>query len=80
MKTSSLRSEMNTSNNSPLVEISRMKRVTPNLKKKFDEKVFFLSALDKRQINDFRKDLYNQVRKIHVTRFPYNAFLYPDLT
>ena len=51
-----------------------------NLKKKFDEKIFFLSALDKRQINDFRKDLYNQVRKIHVTRFPYNAFLYPDLT
>ena len=51
-----------------------------NLKRKFDEKVFFLSALDKIQINDFRKDLYNQVRKIHVTRFPYNAFLYPDLT
>ena len=51
-----------------------------NLKRKFVEKVFFLSALDKRQINDFRKDLYNQVRKIHVTRFPYNAFLYPDLT
>ena len=51
-----------------------------NLKKKFDEKIFFLSALDKKQINDFRKDLYNQVRKIHVTRFPYNAFLYPDLT
>ena len=51
-----------------------------NLKRKFDEKVFFLSALDKKQINDFRKDLYNQVRKIHVTRVPYNAFLYPDLT
>ena len=51
-----------------------------NLKRRFDEKVFFLSALDKKQINDFRKDLYNQVRKIHVTRFPYNAFLYPDLT
>lgn len=51
-----------------------------NLKRRFDKKVFFLSALDKKQINDFRKDLYNQVRKIHVTRFPYNAFLYPDLT
>ena len=51
-----------------------------NLKRRFDEKVFFISALDKKQINDFRKDLYNQVRKIHVTRFPYNAFLYPDLT
>ena len=51
-----------------------------NLKRRFDKKVFFLSALDKKQITDFRKDLYNQVRKIHVTRFPYNAFLYPDLT
>ncbi len=51
-----------------------------NLRRKFNEKVFFISALDKNQINDFRKDLYNQVRKIHVTRFPYNAFLYPDLT
>tara|TARA_X000000368_G_scaffold346266_1_gene285562 strand:+ start:446 stop:1645 length:1200 start_codon:yes stop_codon:yes gene_type:complete len=51
-----------------------------NLKNQFDEKTFFISALSKKEINDFRKDLYRQVRKIHVTRFPYNAFLYPDLT
>ena len=50
-----------------------------NLKKQFDEKTFFISALNKEEINNFRKDLYSQVRKIHVTRFPYNAFLYPDL-
>jgi GTP-binding protein HflX len=50
-----------------------------NLKKQFDEKTFFISALNKEEINNFRKDLYGQVRKIHVTRFPYNAFLYPDL-
>jgi len=23
--------------------------------------------------------LYNEVRKIHIKRFPYNNFLYPDL-
>ena len=50
-----------------------------NLQKQFDEKTFFISALNKEEINNFRKDLYGQVRKIHVTRFPYNAFLYPDL-
>ena len=50
-----------------------------NLKKQFDEKTFFISALNKEEINNFRKDLYSQVRKIHVTRFPYNSFLYPDL-
>jgi GTP-binding protein HflX len=50
-----------------------------NLIKQFDEKTFFISALNKEEINNFRKDLYGQVRKIHVTRFPYNAFLYPDL-
>jgi GTP-binding protein HflX len=51
-----------------------------NLRKHFEEKTFFISALNKDEINSFRKDLYNHVRKIHITRFPYNAFLYPDLT
>lgn len=50
-----------------------------NLIKHFEEKTFFISALNKDEINSFRKDLYNHVRKIHITRFPYNAFLYPDL-
>jgi len=51
-----------------------------NLTNQFEEKTFFISALNNKEINNFRKDLYGQVRKIHVTRFPYNAFLYPDLT
>ena len=54
--------------------------LTKNLRKHFEEKTFFISALNKEEINSFRKDLYNHVRKIHITRFPYNAFLYPDLT
>ncbi len=57
-----------------------LETLTKNLKKHFEEKTFFISALSKDEINSFRKDLYNHVRKIHITRFPYNAFLYPDLT
>ena len=30
-------------------------------------------------LEDFRKVIYNEVRKIHTQRFPYNHFLYPDL-
>jgi GTP-binding protein HflX len=57
-----------------------LETLTKNLRKHFEEKTFFISALNKDEINSFRKDLYNHVRKIHITRFPYNAFLYPDLT
>ena len=57
-----------------------LETLTKNLRKHFEEKTFFISALNKDEINSFRKDLYNYVRKIHITRFPYNAFLYPDLT
>ena len=56
-----------------------LETLTKNLRKHFEEKTFFISALNKDEINSFRKDLYNHVRKIHITRFPYNAFLYPDL-
>ena len=34
----------------------------------------------KDDINNFRRDVYKEIRKIHITRFPYNAFLYPDIT
>ena len=57
-----------------------LETLSKNLRKHFEEKTFFISALNKDEINSFRKDLYNHVRKIHITRFPYNAFLYPDLT
>jgi len=38
----------------------------------------FISALNKENLEEFRKRVYNEVRKIHVQRFPYNHFLYPD--
>jgi GTP-binding protein HflX len=39
----------------------------------------FISAIEKKNIKSFRKKVYKKVRKIHVTRFPYNNFLYPDI-
>tara|TARA_R110000751_G_scaffold41862_7_gene97795 strand:+ start:686 stop:1900 length:1215 start_codon:yes stop_codon:yes gene_type:complete len=38
----------------------------------------FISALNKKNIDIFKKRIYDEVREIHVTRFPYNSFLYPD--
>ncbi|MDX1463649.1 MAG: GTPase HflX [Marinirhabdus sp.] len=38
----------------------------------------FISALNKDNLEEFRKQVYDKVRDIHVTRFPYNNFLYPE--
>ncbi|WP_338732507.1 GTPase HflX [Mangrovimonas cancribranchiae] len=45
---------------------------------KMDGNALFISALNKDNMESFRKKVYQEVRKIHVTRFPYNNFLYPD--
>ena len=39
----------------------------------------FISALNKENLDQFRKRVYKEVRDIHITRFPYNHFLYPDV-
>jgi GTP-binding protein HflX len=36
----------------------------------------FISAKEKQNVNEFREMLYNRVKKIHVTRYPYDNFLY----
>ena len=38
----------------------------------------FISALNKENLEEFRKTVYREVRKIHISRFPYNNFLYPE--
>lgn len=38
----------------------------------------FISALNRENLDDFRKRVYSEVRAIHISRFPYNNFLYPD--
>jgi len=39
-------------------------------------KTVFISAKTRENIEEFRKLLYNEVKKIHVKRYPYNEFLY----
>jgi len=39
----------------------------------------FISALNKENLDELRKRVYQEVRQIHVTRFPYNQFLYPEI-
>ena len=45
---------------------------------KIGDRALFISALNKENLDDFRKRVYQEVRDIHVTRFPYNNFLYPE--
>jgi GTP-binding protein HflX len=45
---------------------------------KIGNNALFISAINKENLDDFKKRVYDEVREIHVTRFPYNAFLYPD--
>ena len=39
----------------------------------------FISAINKENIQEFREKVYQKVREIHITRFPYNNFLYPEI-
>ena len=45
---------------------------------KIGDRALFISALNKENLDEFRKRVYDEVRDIHVTRFPYNNFLYPQ--
>jgi GTP-binding protein HflX len=47
--------------------------------KKMDGNALFISALNKENLDQFRQKVYDAVRDIHVTRFPYNSFLYPEV-
>ena len=45
---------------------------------KIGNNALFISALNKENLEGFKKRVYDEVRAIHVSRFPYNHFLYPD--
>jgi GTP-binding protein HflX len=42
------------------------------------ENTLFVSAIEKENFEEFRERIYEKVREIHITRFPYNKFLFPD--
>ena len=40
------------------------------------ENCIFISAIEKDNIDSLKDLIYEKVKEIHVTRFPYNDFLY----
>jgi len=45
---------------------------------KMNGQALFMSAIKKENLEEFRQKVYQKVREIHITRFPYNNFLYPE--
>ncbi len=45
---------------------------------KMNQKCVFISALKKENLDDFKSLVFEEVKKIHVTRFPYNDFLFEE--
>ena len=45
---------------------------------KMGKDAFFISAREKTNIDAFRQLLYNNVRELHVQKYPYNDFLYTN--
>lgn len=47
---------------------------------KMNNNCVFISALHKENLEDFKARVYEEVKKIHIKRFPYNSFLYDEYT
>jgi GTP-binding protein HflX len=45
---------------------------------KMENRCIFISALNKDNLDEFKEILFEEVKNIHVTRFPYNDFLYQE--
>ncbi|MBO7601468.1 MAG: GTPase HflX [Bacteroidaceae bacterium] len=45
---------------------------------KLEEDCIFISAKEKTNIDNLREELYRRVRELHVQKYPYNDFLYPQ--
>lgn len=43
---------------------------------KSEHPTLFISATEKENMEELRKTIYEEVKKLHVTRFPYNDFLF----
>ncbi len=45
---------------------------------KLNDNCIFISALNKENLDDFKVKVFDAVKKIHISRFPYNDFLYQE--
>jgi len=63
-----------------LTPVSKENFTLDDLKKswmqKMNSNVLFISAKDKTNMQEFRDLLYQEVKKIHIKRYPYDHFLY----
>lgn len=46
---------------------------------KMHDNCIFISAKEKTNVNELKTLMYNKIKDIHIQRFPYNDFLYPQL-
>ena len=46
---------------------------------RLNDNCLFISAKEKMNIDEFRSTLYKKVRELHVQKYPYNDFLYPEV-
>ncbi len=44
------------------------------------ENCIFISAKNHENIDEFKQALYKRVRELHVQKYPYNDFLYPEIS
>ena len=63
-------------------ELARAESSLDDLKKtwmaKLNDDCIFVSAKNRDNIDEFRDVLYRKVRQLHVQKYPYNDFLYPE--
>ena len=45
---------------------------------KLGDNCVFISALNKENLDEFKEKVFEAVKKVHITRFPYNDFLYQE--
>ena len=45
---------------------------------KLENKCIFVSATEKTNYQELKSLLFEEVKQVHITRFPYNDFLYPE--
>ena len=47
---------------------------------KIGDNCLFISALNKENLDEFKEKVFEEIKRIHITRFPYNDFLYEEYT
>lgn len=62
----------------PKTTENKLENLTNTWLNKTGNPAVFISAANKINLDKLKDILYTEVRKIHIKRFPYNDFLYPD--